>query len=255
MLNEPLVDGHYVVLVYEGHFQVDLGKLRLAVRPQVLVPEAPGNLHIPVVPGEHQKLLILLGGLGQGEKLPRLNPAGHQVVPGPLRGGFDEAGGFDLQKAVLVVVVPGGLDNTVAHHQVALHLPPAQIQVPVFQAQLLLDVGGLGNFKGRGLGPAQDPQVGNVDLHVAVGEVLVHRLPGPHHALGHQDKLSPGGLGLLPERLGSLIVKGQLYNTGAVPQVDKDQHPLIPDLLHPSADHHLFAGQGGGGFATVVGAL
>ena len=179
-------------------------------------------MQVPVVAGKHQQLLVLLGGLGQGEKLARLHPAGHQVVPGPLRGGFDEAGRLDLQKAVVVVVVPGRLDDPVAHQDVPLHLPPAQVQVAVPQPQLLLDVGGLGDLKRRRLRLAQDAQVVYIDLHVAVGEVLVYRFPGPYDTLCHQHKLGPGGLGLLPQDLGGPVVKGQLDNAGAVPQVDEE---------------------------------
>ena len=75
-------------LIQEGHFQVDLGEFRLAVCQQVLVPEAAGDLEVAVEAREHQQLLILLGGLGQGVKLPGVYPGGHQVVPGAFWGGF-----------------------------------------------------------------------------------------------------------------------------------------------------------------------
>ena len=105
------------------------------------------------------------------------------------------------------------------------------------------------------MGLRQDAQIRDINLHIAVGEVLIHRFPGSDGALRHQDVLRPDALGLLAQGLRRLAVEGQLDDAGAVPQVDEHQHPLVPELLHPAADHHLLAGEGGGGFAAVVGAL
>ena len=54
----------------ERHFQVQLRELRLAVGPQVLVAEAAGDLHVAVVAGDHQDLLVKLRRLRQGVELP-----------------------------------------------------------------------------------------------------------------------------------------------------------------------------------------
>ena len=62
---EALLDGLDLLLVQEGHLQVDLGELRLPVGPEVLVPEAPGDLEVPVKPCQHQQLLVLLGDWGR----------------------------------------------------------------------------------------------------------------------------------------------------------------------------------------------
>src|SRR5699024_7260113 len=55
---ENLTDFH---LVKKGHLAINLGKLRLPIGPQILVPEAFGDLVIAVKAGHHQHLLKQLG--------------------------------------------------------------------------------------------------------------------------------------------------------------------------------------------------
>ena len=50
-----------IFLLDKAHLAVNLGELRLAVGPEVLVPEAADDLEIPVVAGDHQQLLEGLG--------------------------------------------------------------------------------------------------------------------------------------------------------------------------------------------------
>lgn len=62
--------GKYVILRGKSHLHVQLVKLTGgAVRPGVLVPEAGGDLEVPVKAGGHQQLLELLGRLRQGIEL------------------------------------------------------------------------------------------------------------------------------------------------------------------------------------------
>ena len=95
-LKQALEMSKNILLLDKGHLHVHLGKLRLAVGPEVLVPEAAGDLVIPVDPADHQELLVDLGGLGEGVEAAGVDPAGDQVVPGPFRGGFAEHRGFDV---------------------------------------------------------------------------------------------------------------------------------------------------------------
>ena len=52
--------GEDVVLVDEGHLDVELRELRLAVGAQVLVAHAVRELEVPVEAGDHGKLLVQL---------------------------------------------------------------------------------------------------------------------------------------------------------------------------------------------------
>ena len=253
-LQETLLDGLDLLLVQEGHLQVDLGELRLPVGPEVLVPEAPGDLEVPVKPCQHQQLLVLLGGLGQGIELPRVDPGGHQVVPGPFGGGLGEDGGFNLQKALLVEVVPADLHDLVAQGDHPLHIRPAEVQVAVLQPDGVLHVGVLHDLEGRGGGLGQQAQLGDLHLDVAGGQVGVLGLPLPHQALGGDDILPSEGGRLLKKIPGGAVVKGQLEQAGAVPQVHEDQAAQVALALDPAADGNLLADVGRGEGAAVAGA-
>ena len=124
VLKDPLdiafADFQHVFHLHEGHFQVDLGEFRLTVGPEILVPEASGNLHIAVKAGYHGQLLVELGGLGQGVEAALVDAAGHQEIPGSFRGGLDEHGSFNLNKTVFIKIVPGNLGDFVAHEDIPL---------------------------------------------------------------------------------------------------------------------------------------
>ena len=255
-LHKALVHRHDVLLIDEGHFHVDLGEFRLTVGTQVLITEAAGDLHIAVKAGAHQNLLIQLGGLGQRIEFTLLHAAGHQVVTGALRGGFDEHGGLDLQKAVGIVVVTGHLNNAVAHGDGVLHFGAAQVQVAVLEAQLLLyALAVIADGKGRGVAFGQHPQLGHIHLHLAGGNLMVDRLPLTQHAAGHQHIF-----GTHPLRLGQhgevgFIIEGQLHDAGTVPQIDKYEGAHITGFLRPAAYHHFPAYHFRGDGAAVMGAL
>ena len=70
--------------VDEGHLDVDLGELGLAVGAQVLVAEAAGDLEVAVEARDHQDLLEELRRLRQRVELARVDAAGHEVVARPF---------------------------------------------------------------------------------------------------------------------------------------------------------------------------
>ena len=253
-LQEALLDLHHVVLVDEGHLQVDLGELRLAVGPQILVPEAAGDLHIAVKAGQHQQLLVLLGGLGQGIELAWMDAGGDQIVPGAFGGGFGQHGGLDLQKALLVEIVPGHLGHLVAGGDGMLHIRAAQVQIAVLQAEHVVGLGVLHDLKGRGLSLGQQPQFTDIDLNVASGDLVGLALALPHQAGGGHDVLRAQGGGLFKDVLGGAVIKGQLHQTGAVPQIHKDQTAQVPLTLDPAAQGDGLARVAETQLAAVVGA-
>ena len=53
--------GKDVVLIDEGHLDVELREFRLAVGAQVLVAHAMGQLEVPVESGDHGELFVELG--------------------------------------------------------------------------------------------------------------------------------------------------------------------------------------------------
>ena len=96
--HQPVDDLEDVVALDKGHLDVDLGELGLPVGSQVLVPEAAGHLHVAVVAGDHQDLLVDLGTLRQGEKAAGVHSAGDQVVASSLGSAPAQHRGLDFQE-------------------------------------------------------------------------------------------------------------------------------------------------------------
>ena len=81
-----LQNGEHIVLGGKGHLHIQLIELTgAAVAAGVLVAEAGCDLEIAVKAGGHQKLLELLGRLGQGIELAGMLACRHQIVAGALR--------------------------------------------------------------------------------------------------------------------------------------------------------------------------
>ena len=165
-LDQALVQGHDIVLGDKAHLLVHLGELGLTVGAQILVAVAVSQLEIAVKAGQHQNLLIELRALGQGVEVARLHTAGHQIVTRTLGRGLDEGRRFDLSEVVLAEIVADDLHDLAAQHDRLMHGRAAQVKVTVAQAQVVVDVDLVAQLKRRGLGLAQDAQLGNVELHV-----------------------------------------------------------------------------------------
>jgi hypothetical protein len=64
-LGEQVLDHlQHIVAVHEGHLEIELGKLRLAVTAQVFVTEAARNLEIAFHTRHHQSCLSCCGDCG-----------------------------------------------------------------------------------------------------------------------------------------------------------------------------------------------
>ena len=251
-LHKAFVDRHHVVLVDKRHLQVDLCEFRLTVSAQVLVAEAPSDLHIPVKSGQHQHLLILLRRLRQRVKRSGMHAAGHQIITRAFRRRFDQRGRFDLNKAVLIIIIVRCLHNLMAHKQSMLHLAAAQVKITVTQAQLLLDVRLIRNLKRGRLRPGQDAQVVDIKLDLAGRDIAVDRFAPAHSPLRHQYEFSAHCLRLGAQIGGGFIIKGELHDARAVAQIDKYQHPLVAHALDPSAYDRLPAVVGSRKRAAIV---
>ncbi len=119
---EALDDGEDGLLRGEGHLEVDLGELGLAVGAQVLVAEAAGDLEVAVEAGDHEDLLEDLRRLRERVELAGVDAAGDEVVARALGGGAGHEGGFDLEEALGDEVVADGHGDAAAQGEVVLHL-------------------------------------------------------------------------------------------------------------------------------------
>ena len=130
---KALIDVDHIIHIHEGKLHVDLGKLRLTVCPQVLVPEAFCKLEIAVASGAHEKLLEKLGRLRQRVEMPVVDTAWHKVIPGSLRCASHKNRRLDLKKSLFCKELAGQCGHLASHQQVSLHVRSAQIQIAVFK--------------------------------------------------------------------------------------------------------------------------
>ena len=99
---QPFVDVDHVVDVDEGHLDVELGELGLAVGARVLVAEAAGDLVVALEAGDHQQLLEQLRRLRQRVEGALLEAAGDEEVAGALRGRAGQHRRLDVEEALAV---------------------------------------------------------------------------------------------------------------------------------------------------------
>ena len=233
-----------ILLLHKGQFHVHLGEFRLAVGPQILVPVAAGHLVIFVHPAHHQELLENLWGLGQGVKAARVDPAGDQVIPRPLRGALGEGGGFHLEEALPVQIPPGGAGQQVAEAQGAEHRGAAEVKIAVFQPQFLPHRGEVVHREGEGLRLAEHlqrvgPQFDGAGLQAGVIGFLIPdgqgAADGNHRFVFQRFRRM--------ERFPAQVqpVEYHLQRPLSVPEVEEDDAAHIPPGLHPAHRRDAFS--------------
>ena len=94
-----------VLLLHEGHFDVDLSELGLTVGSQVFVAKAFGQLKIPIKACDHQNLFIDLWRLWKSIKATLMNAARYQVVTCTLGRASSQHWRFNLQELVFVEII------------------------------------------------------------------------------------------------------------------------------------------------------
>ena len=134
-----LDDVEHIVFIDEGHFEVQLGELRLPIRTLVLVAIAADDLEVAIHAGHHEQLLVELGRLGQCVHVTRLQPAGDQEVASALWRAPDQHWGFDLEEPFGVEEIADRFCQPVPQLEVARHPRPAQVQVAIAKPHLLVD--------------------------------------------------------------------------------------------------------------------
>src|SRR3990172_5451063 len=234
--DELLHEDQHVLPIHERHLDVYLGKLGLPVGPQVLIAEAPHDLEVAVKAGHHQELLEELGRLRQREELAGVEPGRHQIVPGPFGGAPGQRRGLYLDEAMPVEEGSDHLGCLMADAEISLQRRPAEVEIPIGEAELFAHGPLLIQGKDRGPGLIEDERFGGRHLHLA--GLQVHIL-GPGRAAAnlarHGDHIlrphPPGGLVGVRAVLGP---KEDLHDPLAVPEVHKDEAPVIPPPVDPA---------------------
>src|SRR5256712_5296795 len=230
-------DIEHVVLGDEGHLEVELGELRLAISALVLVAVAAHDLEVAVHPRHHQELLVELRRLGQRVDVARLQPAGNQVIARPFRRTADQNRRLDLDKALVVEKVPNRLGHPVTELEIPGHPLAPKIQVTVAKPQLLVDHTVLIDGRGGRLRAVEDTDGLRIDLDRTGREPLVFR---SRWAL--DDRTTDVDHGLQPQlaarrmRLGMHRIELHLDDPTSVAQVDEDQAAQVTPPVHPTID-------------------
>lgn len=224
--------------VDERRLDVHLGELHLAVGAQVLVAEAPGDLEVFLHAGDHQDLLELLRRLRERVELARVDARRHEVLARALGRALEQRGRLDLDEFLGVKIIAHGLRRLVPHQEVFLHLGPAQVEIAVGQAQVLVDLVATGvvERERRRVGDVEDLEPVGRNLDLAGGQRGVDGAVRAHHDLAadgdHRLRLEVGGL--RAEAGVVLRVELHLREALAVAQVDEDDAAVVADGIHPA---------------------
>ena len=149
------------------------------------------------------------------------------------------------------------LGGPVSHEQCLLHRRPAQVQIPIAEAQLLADFDVGFDRERRRVGRIEDPQAVALDVDGAGGEVGIGHPLGARLdlALDGQDELGADRVGLFV-LLG--IDVGSKHHLGEPPPISKiheNDAAMIAALRHPAHQRHTLADLLLAELAAVVCAL
>ena len=221
---------HDVVLVHEGHLDIDLGELGLTVGTQVLVAEALGNLVVALDATDHKQLLQELRGLRQGVEVARLNTAGNDEVASALGRGLKQGGRLDLHELTVVQRLANGKGKVGAQLEVGHHLGTTKVQIAIAQAGVLAGLDAVLNLERRGDGCVEHLGVVGEDLDLAGRELGVGGLlaAGAHDAVNLDGPLGTHGLGDLKcVAVRVLGVEGELRDALTVAKVAEDKAAVV----------------------------
>ena len=232
----------HVVLLDEAHLDVELGELRLPVGAEVLVAVAAGDLEVALHAGDHQQLLEQLRALRQGVPAAGLEPGRHQEVAGALGGGAGQRRRLDLDEAVRVEHVAGGLVDLAAQPDRGVGAAAAQVEVAVLEPRLLAHVDVVADRERQRRRGAEHLDLGGDHLDLAGREVgvLVALLARGHLA---DDLEAVLGAQLVGDRL---VADHDLDDAAGLAQVDERDPAVVAPAGHPPGE--------GDGLADVLGA-
>ena len=235
---------HDVVLIHEGHLDIDLGELGLTVGAQVLVAEALGNLVVALDATDHEQLLQELRGLRQGVEVAQLDAAGDDEVASALGRGLEQGGRLDLHELTVVQRLANSEGKVGAQLEVGHHLGTTEVQIAIAQTGVLAGLDAVLNLERRGDGSVEHLGVVGQNLDLAGRELGVGGLlaTGAHDAVDLDGPLGTHGLGNLKGiAVGVLGVEGELRDALAVAKVAEDKAAVVAATAHPTGEGDLFA--------------
>jgi len=208
----------------------------LAIRTEVLVAKALHDLEIAVKTRNYQQLFEDLGRLGEGIEGPLVDPAGDEVVPGAFGGALGQEGRLHLDEPLFLEIVPRNRGGPAAQEKIFLDFGAAQIEITVFQADVLGDLVVAVDHEGRGPGFVEDFQLQDHDLDGACFQLRIFHALGPsaYPSQDGQDVFATNPVGLLVALGAEFRVEDNLNQTGPVPQIDENDTAVVPAAMGPS---------------------
>ena len=254
-LHQSFVDVHDIVYINEGQFHVHLCKFRLSVCTQVFVTEAFCNLVITVHTGNHQQLFVQLRGLRQTVEVTGMHTAGNQIVSGTFRCGFAQNRCFDFQETFVVQEGTESLYHLMTQNNVLQLARSSQIQVSVFQTQIVFDCDVVFNLERCCFRFRQDTQFRSNDFDFPCFHVRVDIAfcSSGYNTAYSQCVLTANGFSFFKNFFGcGIAVDGNLYQTCSVTQSDEDQLTQVTATLYPPHNGHFLTNHGFIDMATHV---
>src|ERR1017187_7446552 len=212
-----------VLLPRERNFQIQLRELELAIRAEILVAEASANLKIAVHAGNHQYLLENLRGLRQRVELSVMDAAGDEAVPRTFGRRAREDRSFDLKKAELVERFANREKNPVAQLDIGVRARSPQVEIAVAQTRLFARGHVVFDRERRRLRVIQNVKSCGNHFHVAGGNFRIRFLAADDAAFHGHHEFRAQILGLRVRFGIVLLVKNNLRDSRAVPQIDENQ--------------------------------
>ena len=240
---QPLDQAVDVLLVDEGHLDIDLGELGLAVGAQILVAEATGELDVALESADHQNLLEQLGRLRKRVETPVIQAARHEIVAGALRRRAGEHRRLDVHETLLPEVAQAFDREVGAHAQVVLQALPAKIEEAVLEPGLLARVLSALHAERHRLRGAEHAAATDLDLDLAGGHLRVHLVGVPAHdlALDLDHPLETRGLESRGRIRRGFRVYHRLHDAASIAHVEENDAAVIAPAVDPSLDPRLLA--------------
>ena len=227
--HQPLDHALDVVLDDEGHLEVDLRELGLAVEAQVLVAEAAHDLEVAVEARDHEQLLEELRRLGERVELPGLSRDGTRKLRAPP-GVYFTMNGVSSSRKPRSCQVAARASALICERieEVLLQRRAAQVEVAVLEAHVSL-VSMSSSISNGGVSEREKivERVG-LDLDLAGRELGVH-VP-PRATTSPADADAALAAQLAGQRVGVLVdarLEHDLGEAVAVAQIDEHAAAVV----------------------------
>jgi hypothetical protein len=147
--------------------------------------------------------------------------------------------GVDLEKAVRVEVLPDLHRRAVTERDIVLHPRTPQIEIAVFQPQVLVHLRVVGDREGGHLGVVEQADLARLHLDLAGRHLRVGGL-APDDLAEHRDhELAAQPLGVRHQPV--VLARDDLGKPVPVAQIDEHEVPEIAGAVHPSEEDDLLA--------------